>query len=274
MAIQQPRVPRSSSDASPVRSLLALAGDARPDRRHWGPLALSLGAGLLWGLLAAADPASAGTLERLALLAAGAALAGLALHLTKRPARVAPTPAPSTRLDPLTGADDADQLQRDLERPQPSGPRGLVAVMDIDGFQPLCAELGASAGQRVLLGLAELLDQRLRRIDGLYRIGEDIFALRLPGLKLEEAAPRLYALHAELNAALSRLPGRATLSIGAALALPDEDGAAWLARAQAALVEARVEGPCRVHLDGGARSPRVEGTRMRALHPQFLPPPG
>jgi diguanylate cyclase (GGDEF)-like protein len=233
---------------------------------------LAFGAGLL-GAATGAGWLALGLVQGLALLLAGALLGGCLARL-RRP----PSPAPAVNdaasaVDPLTGAHGVDQLQRDLERPLGSGAQGLLAVLDIDGFQPLCAELGVPAGQRVLLGLAELLDQRLRRIDGLYRIGDDVFALRLPGLKLEEAAPRLYALHAELNAGLSRLPGRATLSIGAAYADSDEDGGSWLARAQAALREARSEGPSRVRVDGGVRTERVAIRHPPRVNPQALPPP-
>jgi diguanylate cyclase (GGDEF)-like protein len=233
---------------------------------------LAFAAGLCIAAAGSGGP-SPGALPGLGLWLAGAFLGWCAAGLPwRQPPTLQPGAEPAPALDPLTGADGFDRLQHDLERPLGSGARGLVAVLDIDGFRPLCAELGVPAGQRVLLGLAELLDQRLRRIDGFYRIGDDTFALRLPGLRLEEAAPRLYALHAELSACLSRLPGRATLSIGAAHAEPDEDGGSWLARAQTALHEARAEGPSRILIDGGARHPRIETTRLRPANPQFLPP--
>lgn len=270
MAILQPRPARPSSESSPPASDPASRHSAL--RSSALTLLLAFGAGLL-GAATGSGWLALGLIQGLALLLAGALLGGCLARLRWPPSPAAPANDAAPAVDPLTGAHGFEQLQRDLERPLGSGARGLVAVLDIDGFRPLCAELGVHAGQRVLLGLAELLDQRLRRIDGFYRIGDDVFALRLPGLKLEEATPRLYALHAELNAGLSRLPGRATLSIGAAHADPDEDGGSWLARAQAALREARSEGPSRVCVDGGVRAQRVETKHVRRAHPQFLPPP-
>lgn len=270
MATPQPR------PARPPRQLPAPASAAaravRLLRHHAAVLLFLLAAGLLAAaaLAGAIPPALA---QAAGLLLTGAALGALLARVgTTSPQRQTPLAQEPAR-DALTGAHDFEQLQRDLERPLGSGARGLVAVLDIDGFRPLCAELGEPAGQRVLRGLSELLDQRLRRIDGLYRIGDDVFALHLPGLRLEDAAPRLYALHAELNAGLSRLPGRATLSIGAAHADLDEDGGSWLVRARAALAQARAQGPSRVFIDGGARAPLPEPTRVRRAHPQFLPPP-
>lgn len=153
--------------------------------------------------------------------------------------------------DPLTGAGNRRSLQRDLERRRPAAGRGVLAVLDVDWFKQVNDEHGHAAGDRVLAGLIELLGQRLRKIDGVYRIGGEEFALTLPDARLEEAAPRLYALHAELNAGLSRLPGRATVSIGAAQAQPDEDWRDWLARADAALYGAKQAGRNRVVIDGG-----------------------
>lgn len=175
--------------------------------------------------------------------------------------------------DPLTGAGNRRSLQRDLERRRPAAGRGVLAVLDVDWFKQVNDEHGHAAGDRVLVGLVELLGQRLRKIDGVYRIGGEEFALTLPDARLEEAAPRLYALHAELNAGLSRLPGRATVSIGAAQAQPDEDWRDWLARADAALYGAKQAGRNRVVIDGGRPAQRDERRRTVTSSSAHSEPP-
>lgn len=163
--------------------------------------------------------------------------------------------------DPLTGAGNRRSLQRDLERRQAAGGRGVLAMLDIDWFKQVNDEHGHAAGDRVLVGLVELLGQRLRKIDGIYRIGGEEFVLLLPEVRLEDAAPRLYALQAELNAGLSRLPGRATVSIGAAPNQPDENWQDWLARADAALYQAKQSGRNRVVIDGGTHQRLMDRTQ-------------
>lgn len=160
--------------------------------------------------------------------------------------------------DPLTGAGNRRSLQRDLERQRAAHRGGVLAVLDIDWFKQVNDEHGHAAGDRVLVGLVELLGQRLRRVDGVYRIGGEEFVLLLPELGLEDAAPRLYALQAEINAGLSRLPGRATVSIGAARQAADEAWQDALARADAALYRAKQSGRNRVVIDGGSRPPQGE----------------
>lgn len=169
-----------------------------------------------------------------------------------------PHPAPQVQSDddPLTGASSRDSLPHALERYQLTGGRGMMAIVDIDWFKQVNDEHGHAAGDRVLVGLVELLGQRLRRIDGIYRLGGEEFVLLLPDLRLEDAAPRLYALQAELNAGLSRLPGRATVSMGAATNVPDEGWQDWLARAEAALNLAKQSGRNRVVIDAGPRTQR------------------
>jgi diguanylate cyclase (GGDEF)-like protein len=167
--------------------------------------------------------------------------------------------------DPLTGAGNRRSLQRDLERRQAAGGRGVLALLDIDWFKQVNDEHGHAAGDRVLVGLVDLLGQRLRKVDGVYRIGGEEFVLLLPEARLEDAAPRLYALQVELNAGLSRLPGRATVSIGAAQSQSDEHWQDWLARADGALYQAKQGGRNRVVIDGGAR-PRQHERRAATRH--------
>lgn len=157
--------------------------------------------------------------------------------------------------DPLTGAGNRRLMQRELERVLGSTPSeasaGVLAVLDLDHFKQVNDEHGHEAGDRVLVRLVELLEQRLRKLDGVYRLGGEEFVLLLPGTPLAQAAPRLYALQAELNRGLATLPGRVTVSIGAAEHLPTETWSQWLGRADAALYRAKQAGRNRVVLAGG-----------------------
>jgi diguanylate cyclase len=153
--------------------------------------------------------------------------------------------------DPLTGAANRRQLGADLElltAPPRGQPPAVLAVLDLDHFKRVNDEHGHEAGDRVLVALVEHLSAELREHDGLYRLGGEEFVLLLPQARLDEAGPRLQHLRERLNRRLAALPGAATVSIGAAELKPGEDGAHWLARADAALYAAKQNGRNRVML--------------------------
>lgn len=168
--------------------------------------------------------------------------------------------------DPLTGAGNRRLLLRELGdllagREGP-GPAGVLGVLDLDHFKRVNDRHGHEAGDRVLVHLVVLLEQRLRKLDAVYRLGGEEFVLLFPDTTIEQAAPRLYALQAELNRGLAPLPGGVTVSIGAAEHRPGESWSQWLGRADAALYRAKQAGRNRVVLAGGP-GPADDAERRR-----------
>lgn len=81
--------------------------------------------------------------------------------------------------DSLTGllkhGDIKEQVAIELERALRTGDRASVVMLDIDHFKRVNDEHGHAAGDNVIRALANLLRQRLRRVDSLGRYGGEEF---------------------------------------------------------------------------------------------------
>jgi diguanylate cyclase (GGDEF)-like protein/PAS domain S-box-containing protein len=80
-----------------------------------------------------------------------------------------------------------DELERHVARGRRYGMAGALIVLDLNGFRAINDEHGPRAGDRVLVGVAKALANRLRETDLLARIGSDQFAVLLPHAKPPEA---------------------------------------------------------------------------------------
>ncbi|WP_079204317.1 diguanylate cyclase [Pseudomonas sp. CC6-YY-74] len=93
--------------------------------------------------------------------------------------------------DSLTGllkhADIKEQVGIELERAQRSGKPASVAMLDIDFFKKVNDSYGHVAGDNVIRALANLLRQRLRRVDSLGRYGGEEFLVVLPDCTADQA---------------------------------------------------------------------------------------
>jgi len=224
------------------------------------PLALIANLVLIVSVVGRAELFDAGT-ERVAYLVTACMITGFAWLVSSRLERQRRQLSMLANEDPLTGAANRRQLSADLQaltRPPRGQPPAVLAVLDLDHFKRVNDAFGHEAGDRVLVALVEQLSAELREHDGLYRLGGEEFVLLLPQALLAEAGPRLQRLRETLNAHLARLPGAVTVSIGAAELKPGEDGARWLARADAALYAAKQNGRNRVMLAAMAGSGAAE----------------
>ncbi|WP_415754210.1 diguanylate cyclase [Pseudomonas leptonychotis] len=125
--------------------------------------------------------------------------------------------------DSLTGllkhADIKEQAAVELERAQRSGKPASVAMLDIDFFKKVNDSYGHAAGDNVIRALANLLRQRLRRIDSLGRYGGEEFLVVLPDCPADQAKRILDEIRqrfAELNFIASGSEFSVTLSAGIA----------------------------------------------------------
>jgi diguanylate cyclase (GGDEF)-like protein len=92
-----------------------------------------------------------------------------------------------------------------------------LALLDIDEFKQVNDRLGHSYGDRVLVALADAL-QELRATDAPYRLGSDEFAILLPGADDDEASAVIQRVRRRFTVST---PG-ITFSCGIASASPDE----------------------------------------------------
>ncbi|EPX85441.1 diguanylate cyclase [Salipiger mucosus] len=130
--------------------------------------------------------------------------------------------------DPLTGLFNRryalPHLGRLVERCKRTGRGFAVMVLDIDHFKRVNDRHGHTAGDAVLVDLAERLSTNLRAADLVARIGGEEFLVAMPDADREAAVRTAERLCRVMAADPVRLPGAqggaipVTLSIGVALA--------------------------------------------------------
>jgi diguanylate cyclase (GGDEF)-like protein len=118
-----------------------------------------------------------------------------------------------------------------------------VALIDVDYFKAINDVQGHAAGDAALRDVAEAIASHLRGRDYLGRYGGDEFLLILPNTPCSIAL----AVTERLNRAVTNLQLSAgttplTLSIGITEAVPHDDAASLLARADKALYQAKSDG--------------------------------
>lgn len=125
-------------------------------------------------------------------------------------------------------------------------------MMDIDHFKSINDRYGHAGGDRTLAHCARLLMNAVRIDDVLGRYGGEEFCAVLPSCSLEDAekiANTIVSQAREQNVALDTNQfAHYTLSIGVAIHEDNEDLLATIARADAALYQAKNSGRDRVCL--------------------------
>jgi diguanylate cyclase (GGDEF)-like protein len=211
-------------------------------------------ASLLILLLALDGSAFPSTLARLMYLASATVTCMLAFVFARHTALQREQLEMLASRDPLTGAPNRRAMARELHIAAESFRRHRVPVsllvMDLDHFKRINDALGHEAGDSVLVDFARLVQSRCRAGDRLFRYGGEEFVLLLPGTGVEGLAPLAEALRAAVASGLRSAGEAVTVSVGAAALRPDEDNAHWLARADAAMYEAKHRGRDRVVVDG------------------------
>jgi diguanylate cyclase len=148
--------------------------------------------------------------------------------------------------DPLTNAANRRVMETDLFEAVAAHARDRLpcglAVLDLDHFKAVNDACGHEAGDRVLTDFAHLVQRGIRLRDRLYRLGGEEFVLLLPGCDDARLHTALEHLMTRIRAELRAPNGPVTVSIGAATLVPDEPWSVWLARADAAMYEAKRNG--------------------------------
>ncbi len=162
------------------------------------------------------------------------------------------------RTDALTGLPNRRAFDDALELQIAGWRRKQVAfavmIIDADHFKVVNDQHGHPAGDAVLRDLAKVLQESLRKMDLIARIGGEEFAALLPSTSGADAC--LAAEHCRLAVAAHefqrdglRLP--MTVSIGVAMVDLPDDGDSLLSRADQALYAAKLAGRNRVSFHDG-----------------------
>lgn len=162
-----------------------------------------------------------------------------------------------TITDPLTGAFNRRHLDVRLaaavERRRRSGERASLLLFDIDRFKDINDAVGHVEGDRVLKTLVALVAERLRKLDAVFRIGGEEFALLLAGARFGDAlrvAETLRGLVSEAGLVDGR---QVSISVGVSELSLGHSVREWIEEADAALYRAKRAGRNRV--DGGRAGP-------------------
>jgi diguanylate cyclase len=169
------------------------------------------------------------------------------LHRTREQAALCPL----TRVHNRKGFDD--QLHAMFESPRGRPASLCVAMIDIDHFKRVNDEHGHLMGDRVLEALGQLLLEKVRSPGAIVaRYGGEEFVLVLPGFAVEEAAELANVLRAGVpvmpvrqRPTDRRITG-VTISVGVTAARAGDDATTLIARADAALYQAKRSGRDRV----------------------------
>jgi diguanylate cyclase (GGDEF)-like protein/PAS domain S-box-containing protein len=203
----------------------------------WVPV---MGEGRVHGVLAVGWPAVRDALpareaELLRLLAAEAAVT---IHRTA----LLGTLQATARTDPLTGLPNRrvwdEDVERELARARRHGGTLCLAMLDLDRFKAFNDHHGHQAGDRLLAAAAAAWRPVLRATDTLARYGGEEFAVLLPHSDHDAARTVVERL-------LASVPLGQTASAGIAQWDGHESAEALLARADAALYEAKGAGRAR-----------------------------
>lgn len=148
-----------------------------------------------------------------------------------------------------------DQRLREMLDPQhtPAGSSCLILI-DIDHFKKVNDNHGHLLGDRVLAALGEVLRTSVQALPGVSvaRYGGEEFAVLLPGRSLDEATALAEVVRASAKGmkikqrTSDKVLGTVTVSAGVAALRSDDDEAALIARADAALYRSKQEGRDRV----------------------------
>ena len=156
-------------------------------------------------------------------------------------------------LDSLTGMQNRRAMEAELSIAVEEHRRGNahfgLAMLDLDHFKRINDEHGHEAGDEVLIAFAELVTKCTRKVDRCFRFGGEEFVLLMPATSDESLQSIDESLRRRVAAELNCRGSAVTVSIGAAALRSDEDWQAWLARADAALYQAKNEGRNRTVFD-------------------------
>jgi diguanylate cyclase (GGDEF)-like protein len=165
---------------------------------------------------------------------AGAAIESARAHEAKR--KVADQGNYQAMHDPLTGLPNKelllDRVGNSLARRRPPGHAVVLMFLDLDDFKRVNDSLGHSAGDQVLVALAERLVKSVRSGDSVAHFGGDEFAILLEAKDPEEATAAAQRILGDLAKPFP-LEGREvkfTASVGIALAQTNEMGSEELMR--------------------------------------------
>lgn len=155
--------------------------------------------------------------------------------------------------DQLTGLPNRslllDRLEQTAASSERSGTGAMLLYLDLDNFKAINDRFGHAAGDCLLVAVADRLRALTRRSDTVSRLGGDEFVILAEGLEGADVAARSLAERIHLSMGSPVVMGDRNLytsvSIGIAPVNPSDHPEVNLARADAAMYQAKRGGPAR-----------------------------
>jgi diguanylate cyclase len=170
-------------------------------------------------------------------------------------------------------------LARECDRVARSGEPALLLALDIDHFKNINDQHGHATGDRVIQAVARALQDSVRPMDLVARVGGEEFAIVLPNCPPSFGQAVAERVRRRVATAQVGAPGGEVLafsvSVGGAFAPAwvRSTPALWLERSDRQLYRAKAEGRNRVCLEAAA-SPAVSAEERNMLFPSYDPMPG
>lgn len=146
--------------------------------------------------------------------------------------------------DSLTGLCNRRMFQKSLAAK--GGETFALMLMDLDHFKNINDRFGHEVGDRVLRGIADLLQQHCRDGGEIFRLGGEEFAVILSALEKSELARSAESFRERVAALNGPGKDRVTISIGTGLRHEGESASELMRRVDRALYRAKDAGRNRV----------------------------
>ncbi|MGX6606592.1 GGDEF domain-containing protein [Micromonosporaceae bacterium Da 78-11] len=166
-----------------------------------------------------------------------------------------------SRTDALTDLPNSrafhEAAAAEINRMRRTGEVLTAAYLDIDDFKLVNDTHGHPGGDEVLILAGQAMRAALRPTDMVARLGGDEFALLLPGAGLDDALPRLRAVHRDLIAATAAYAPTVGFSIGAVtFTSPPESGEELIAYADRVMYHVKQHGKNTIWAEPAAEATR------------------
>lgn len=133
-------------------------------------------------------------------------------------------------------------LQVELDRKERFNHDFCVSILDIDHFKAVNDQFGHQQGDQVLIQIANILKDNLRKTDALGRYGGEEFLIVFPESNLDDVIGLLENFRRKIASHLFAGVGHKTASFGVTLSKEGDSVAGIIARADSALYKAKNSG--------------------------------
>lgn len=94
---------------------------------------------------------------------------------------------------------DLELLNKELTVSKLNNKNLVICFIDVDGLKIINDNFGHQEGDRLLINMAEILKDSIRKTDFVIRMGGDEFLLVIPGTTIKETDKIQYRIHRKLK---------------------------------------------------------------------------